>query len=101
MAYLAAVALIASLVLVTLTVLPLPAKAWNIPGHMLSAAIAYPIFRQDNPPTIAKIRSVLEFAMFPFLNVKSRRSGKISTLVTRLTSHTSKRSVITSPLGGA
>jgi hypothetical protein len=35
------VLLIASLVLLALAVLPLPALAWNIPGHMLSGAIAY------------------------------------------------------------
>jgi len=34
------VSLIVSLVLITLVVLPLPASAWNIPGHILSAAIA-------------------------------------------------------------
>src|SRR5262245_40509946 len=31
--------LIAFLVLITLAVSPLPASAWNIPGHMLSASI--------------------------------------------------------------
>jgi len=54
------VLLIASLVLVTLTVLPLPASAWNIPGHMLSGIIAYQVFRQENPKVIDKVNAVLE-----------------------------------------
>ena len=37
--------LIASLVFLTLAVLLLPASAWNIPGHMLSAAIAYQVLQ--------------------------------------------------------
>src|SRR4029453_7313537 len=41
-------------------VLPLPASAWNIPGHMLSGAIAYQVLRQENPPTIEKVKAVLE-----------------------------------------
>ena len=52
--------LVASLVLLTLAVLPLPASAWNIPGHMLSAAIAYQVLLQENPPTIEKVKAVLE-----------------------------------------
>ena len=52
--------LIASLVLLTLALLPLPASAWNIPGHMLSAAIAYQIVRQESPQSIDKVKSVLE-----------------------------------------
>jgi hypothetical protein len=40
--------LLASLVFLTLAVLPLPASAWNIPGHMLSATIAYQILLQEN-----------------------------------------------------
>jgi hypothetical protein len=52
----ASVSLIVSLLLLTLAV-PLPASAWNIPGHMLSAAIAYQILRQENPPTIEKVKS--------------------------------------------
>jgi hypothetical protein len=54
------VSLVASLVLFTLTVLPLPASAWNIPGHMLSAAITYQILLQQNPSTIEKVKAVLE-----------------------------------------
>ena len=52
--------LIASLVLLTLTLSPLPALAWNIPGHMLSAAITYQVLRQENPSTIENIKAVLE-----------------------------------------
>jgi hypothetical protein len=48
--------LIASLVFLTLAV-PLPASAWNIPGHMLSGAIAYQVLRQENPSTIEKTES--------------------------------------------
>jgi S1/P1 Nuclease len=54
------VPLVASLVLLTLAVLPLPASAWNIPGHMLSGIIAYQILRQENPPTIEKVKAALE-----------------------------------------
>jgi len=54
------VSLVASLVLLTLAVLPLPALGWNIPGHMLSAAIAYQVLRQESPPTIDKVKAVLE-----------------------------------------
>jgi S1/P1 Nuclease len=54
------VSLIASFVLLALAVLPLPALAWNIPGHMLSAAITYQVLQQENQPTIEKVRAVLE-----------------------------------------
>jgi hypothetical protein len=54
------VSLIASLVLLTLVVLPLPASAWNIPGHMLSAAVAYQVLQQENLQTIEKVKAVLE-----------------------------------------
>jgi hypothetical protein len=53
------VSLIASLVLITLAVLPLPAITWNIPGHLLSAAIACQVLQQENPKTIEKARAVL------------------------------------------
>jgi hypothetical protein len=53
--------LLASVVVITVTVLPIPASAWNIPGHMLSAAIAYQILQQENPPTIEKIKVVLPY----------------------------------------
>jgi hypothetical protein len=48
---------IAILVFSTLAV---PARAWNIPGHMLSGAIAYQILSQENPKTIDRIKAVLE-----------------------------------------
>src|SRR5215468_810501 len=48
------------LVLLALALLPLPASAWNIPGHMLSGAIAYQVLQQENPPTIEKVKAVLE-----------------------------------------
>jgi hypothetical protein len=54
------VLLIASVLLLILAVLPLPANAWNIPGHMLSGAITYQVLRQENPPTIEKVKVVLE-----------------------------------------
>jgi hypothetical protein len=54
------VSLIAFLVLLTFAALPLAASAWNIPGHVLSAAIAYQILRQENPQTIDKVKAVLE-----------------------------------------
>jgi hypothetical protein len=54
------VALIASLVLLTLAVLPLPARAWNIPGHMLTGIIAYQILQQEKPQTIEKVKAVLQ-----------------------------------------
>jgi hypothetical protein len=57
---LAGVLLNAFLVFFTLTVLPFPASAWNIPGHMLSAAIAYQVLRQESPGTIEKVIAVLE-----------------------------------------
>jgi hypothetical protein len=52
--------LIASLVLLSLVVLPLPASAWNIPNHMLFAAIAYQVLLQENPSTIEKVKAMLE-----------------------------------------
>jgi hypothetical protein len=54
------VPLVASLVLITLAVLPLPASAWNIPGHMLSAAIAYEVLQQESRQTIEKVKALLE-----------------------------------------
>jgi hypothetical protein len=54
------VSLNASLVLLTLAVLPLPASAWNIPGHMLSGIIAYQVLQQQSPQTIDKVKAVLE-----------------------------------------
>ena len=37
----------------------LDAFAWNIPGHMLSGAVAYQILQRENPATITAVRSVL------------------------------------------
>jgi len=53
------VSLIASLVLLMLAVLPAPASAWNIPGHMLSGAIAYQMLQQESPQTIDKVKALL------------------------------------------
>jgi hypothetical protein len=54
------VSLIAFFALLTVALLPLPASAWNIPGHMLSGIITYQILRQENPQTIEKVKAVLE-----------------------------------------
>jgi S1/P1 Nuclease len=40
--------------------MPLPASAWNIPGHMLSGIIAYQVLQQENPQTIEKVKAVLK-----------------------------------------
>src|SRR5262245_43012402 len=37
-----------------------PASAWNIPGHMLSGAIAYQVLQKENLPTIEKVKAALE-----------------------------------------
>jgi hypothetical protein len=60
MAQLAIVSLIASLILIILALLPFPASAWNIPGHMLSGVIAYQVLQWENPRTIEKVKAVLE-----------------------------------------
>ena len=49
-----------TLVLTTLVALPFHVSAWNIPGHMLSGAIAYQILQRESPATIATIRTMLE-----------------------------------------
>jgi hypothetical protein len=54
------VSLIAFLVPLALGVLPLSASAWNIPGHMLSGAIAYQVPQQESPQSIDKVRAMLE-----------------------------------------
>ena len=36
------------------------ASAWNIPNHMLSGAIAYPVLSQENPETVEKVKAVLQ-----------------------------------------
>src|SRR6266478_4340387 len=50
--------LLTCLVMITLAVPP--ASAWNIPGHMLSAAITYQIVSQERPQSIEKVQAVLE-----------------------------------------
>src|SRR5262249_16774664 len=52
--------LLACAVIITVAALPIPTSAWNIPGHMLSAAIAYQVLQQENPTTIDKVNAVLE-----------------------------------------
>jgi hypothetical protein len=37
-----------------------PVSAWNIPGHMLSGAIAYQLLRQARPETIDGVKAALE-----------------------------------------
>jgi len=39
---------------------PFDAMAWNIPGHMLSGAIAYQILQRENPSKISSVRFLLE-----------------------------------------
>jgi hypothetical protein len=52
--------LLACLTVIAVAALPIPASAWNMPGHMLSAAIAYQVLRQENPPAIEKVKAILE-----------------------------------------
>src|SRR5262245_8480826 len=54
--------LIGSLTVVLTAVMALSstAVAWNIPGHMLSGAIAYQVLQQESPQTIEKVKAVLE-----------------------------------------
>jgi len=54
------VRLVALLALLVFSPLVGNASAWNIPGHMLSAASAYQVLRQENPQTIDKVKSLLE-----------------------------------------
>ena len=56
----AGLSLITLLVLLTLSVLAPSASAWNIPGHMLSGAIAYQVLQQESPQIIDKITAVLK-----------------------------------------
>ena len=50
---------LACVAVVTVTVLLMPASAWNIPGHMLSGAIAYQVLQQESPQTIDKVKTLL------------------------------------------
>jgi hypothetical protein len=52
--------LLAFVIVVTVIALPISASAWNIPGHLISAAIAYQVLQQENPQIIEKVKSVLE-----------------------------------------
>lgn len=49
-----------TVVLTAIMALSSTAVAWNIPGHMLSAAIAYQVLSQESHTTIEKIKAVLE-----------------------------------------
>jgi hypothetical protein len=40
-----------------LAIFPRPASAWNIPGHMLWAAIAHQILQQERPQTIDNVKA--------------------------------------------
>ena len=52
--------LLACVVIITVAALPIPASAWNIPGHMLSATIAYQVLSLERPQTIEKVKAILE-----------------------------------------
>jgi hypothetical protein len=39
---------------------PLAASAWNIPAHMLSAAITYQILQKERRESIDKVKAMLE-----------------------------------------
>jgi hypothetical protein len=41
-----------ALIVASLVPFPFDGLAWNIPGHMLSGAIAYQILQRENPSTI-------------------------------------------------
>jgi hypothetical protein len=49
-----------ALVIASLVTFPFHGLAWNIPGHMLSGAIAYQILQRENPAAIPPVRSILE-----------------------------------------
>src|SRR5215510_7470219 len=49
-----------TVVLTAIMVLSSTAVAWNIRGHMLSAAIAHQVLQRDSPQTIDKAKAVLE-----------------------------------------
>ena len=58
--YLWQIRVLACVAVIAVAVLPLPGSAWNIPGHMISATIAYQILQQENPQTIEKVKVVME-----------------------------------------
>ena len=37
-----------------------PVLAWNVPGHILSGAIAYQTLRRESPATVIVLRGMLE-----------------------------------------
>jgi hypothetical protein len=39
---------------------PLSAFAWNIPGHMITASIAYRILKAENQRTASAVQAILE-----------------------------------------
>lgn len=47
-------------VVLHLGALSVPGFAWNIPGHMLSGAIAYRILEAENPAVVSIVETVLE-----------------------------------------
>src|ERR1044072_5187930 len=49
-----------TVVVASLVTFPFDGLAWNIPGHMLSGAIAYEILKRENPSRMTTVRSVLE-----------------------------------------
>jgi hypothetical protein len=52
--------LLAFVVVITVTALPVPASPWNIPSHMLSGAIAYQVLQQESPQTIHKVKAIVD-----------------------------------------
>jgi hypothetical protein len=58
--YMAQGRLITFLVILILSAPATHAKAWNIPSHMLHAAITHQVLLQENPQTIEKVKAVLE-----------------------------------------
>jgi hypothetical protein len=51
---------LACVAVIAVSLLPLPASAWNIPGPMLSGAIAYQVLQEESPQTIDNVRAMLE-----------------------------------------
>jgi len=52
--------ILACLFFISFMALPTRLSAWNIPGHMLSAALAYQVLQQEHPQTIERVKAVLE-----------------------------------------
>jgi hypothetical protein len=57
--------------------------SWNIPGHMLSAAIAYQVLQQENPPTTRLVWRNIPGTDFYLVNIgnenecaKTRKNDK-------------------------